>query len=228
MNPQDINIFITGQKYFGKLVYDMVKEQGYNIVGVSAPSTYSGKYDRLYHTAVRDKVVLVEAGKLNAESLPDNVDLIIAAHSHDFISKKTRLKTRFGAIGFHPSLLPLHRGRDAIYWSIKMNEKVTGGTVYWLTDNVDAGPIAAHDFCFIRSDDTASTLWRRELQPMGIRLFRKVLSDIQNGKIVMIPQEQELSTWEPSVVRPPLFRPDLTMIGSGPDGFQYVTLKNSN
>ena len=227
MNPQDINIFITGQKYFGKLVYDMVKQERYNIVGVSAPSTYTGKYDRLYHTAVRDKVVLVEAGKLNAESLPDNVDLIIAAHSHDFISKKTRLKTKFGAIGFHPSLLPLHRGRDAIYWSIKMNEKVTGGTVYWLTDNVDVGPIAAQDFCFIRSDDTASSLWRRELQSMGVRLFRKVLSDIQNGKIVMIPQEQELSTWEPSVERPPLFRPDLTMIGSGGDGFQYVTLKNS-
>ena len=99
----------------------MVKEQGYNIVGVSAPSTYTGKYDRLYHTAFRDKVALVEAGKLNAESLPDNVDLIIAAHSHDFISKKTRLKNEVWSHRFS-SFIAAITSRSGCYILVHQDE----------------------------------------------------------------------------------------------------------
>jgi len=76
-------------------------------------------------------------------ALPGGVDLILYAHSHDFIGAATRGKTRLGAMGYHPSLLPLHRGRDAVCWTLRMGDKVAGGSVYWLTDVVDGGPIAA-------------------------------------------------------------------------------------
>ena len=58
------------------------------------------------------------------------------------------------------------------------HDRVAGGTVYWLDDLVDGGPIAAQDWCFVRPDDTPSTLWRRELFPMGLRLIDQVLGDL--------------------------------------------------
>ena len=49
-----------------------------------------------------------------------------AAHSHDFIGRKTRALSRLGALGYHPSLLPLHRGRDAIRWAVHMRVRCLG------------------------------------------------------------------------------------------------------
>lgn len=38
---------------------------------------------------------------------------------------------------------------------------------------VDGGPIAAQDWCFIRPEDDARSLWSRELAPMGLRLRQR-------------------------------------------------------
>lgn len=154
-------------------------------------------------------------------------DLYVAAHSHDFIGRRSRSATRLGGVGFHPSLLPRHRGRDAVRWTIHMGDPIAGGSAYWLTDQVDGGPIAAQDWCFVRPGDDASTLWRRDLFPMGVRLLREVLRDLDQGRIVEVAQEEEVATWEPSWDRPPLYRPELPQIGSGVNGFTHHVTRDS-
>ena len=72
-----------------------------------------------------------------------------------------------------------------------------------------------------RPEDTAEDLWRRELFPLGLRLFDRVLADIAAGRIVRIPQRHDLATWEPALDREPLFRPELPQLGSL-DGFEVV------
>jgi methionyl-tRNA formyltransferase len=215
-----MRIFIAGQKAFGAAVFQLCRARGHQIVGVSAPEHRAGGAaaslpDRLRRAAEDAAVPWMPAGTLTAETLPDGVDLIVAAHSHDFIGLRARLRARLGGIGYHPSLLPLHRGRDAIQWALKMGERITGGSIYWLSDNVDAGDIAAQDWCFIRPRDDAEALWRRELFPVGLHLFDRVLDDLERGTVVAVPQDEALATWEPSWERPPLRRPDLLMLGDG-------------
>lgn len=222
-----MRIFLCGQKAFGAATLELLLRRGHTVVGVSSPAwkapyddlglifeSGDTKPDRLRWAAERAGVPWQMAGNLRAETLPSDTDLIIGAHSYDFIGRKTRAAARLGAIGFHPSLLPLHRGRDAIRWAIKMGDPVTGGTVYWMTDNVDAGPIAAQDFCFIRRGDSAEKLWRRDLFGMGIRLFDQTLTHIEGGRLVMIEQDESLATWEPSWGRQPLYRPELPALGT--------------
>ena len=231
-----MRVFICGQKLFGAEVYRLCRELGHDIAGVCAPgfrgtdsdipfhlASGSGMPpDRLREAAELDGVPYIASGYLDASRLPDGIDVILSAHSHDFIGRKTRLKAKLGAIGYHPSLLPLHRGRDAVRWALKMGDRVTGGSIYWLNDNVDAGPVAARDWCFIRPGDTPETIWRRDLFPMGIQLFRDVLTDLANGVIVAERQDEKLATWEPSWDRQPIYRPDLPQLGSGPDGYTVV------
>ena len=205
-----MNIYLCGQKYFGQKTLELLLRLGHTVRGVSAP-----RGDRLWTLAEDRGLPLLEAGRLKAETLPTDVDLIIAAHSHDFIGRTTRLRARLGAIGYHPSLLPLHRGRDAVRWAVRLHERVTGGSVYWLNDTVDGGPIAAQDWCFIGTSERAEDLWRDKLQPMGLRLFEKVLSDIGRGILVQVPQDEDLATWEPALGQPPIYRPDLPMLGAG-------------
>ena len=222
-----MRIYLCGQKTFGAETLLMLRRLGHEIVGVSAPrESRDGRTDRLWFAAAKFALPLLPAGELRAATLPEGVDLIVCAHSHDFVGRATREKSRLGGIGYHPSLLPLHRGRDAIRWTLKMGERVTGGTVYWLSDGIDAGSIAAQEWCFVRPGDTAQTLWRRELLPLGLRLFEQTLGDVEGGTLVQIPQDEALATWEPSFNPPPLRRPDLPMLGSGrEEGFRLVTTR---
>jgi methionyl-tRNA formyltransferase len=88
-----------------------------------------------------------------------------------------------------------------------MRERVTGGTVYWFTDQVDAGPIAAQDWCFVRPEWTAGDLWSDQLFTMGLRLFERVLQDLEESRVIARPQDESLATWEPSWDRAPMERP---------------------
>lgn len=229
-----MKVFIAGQKYFGRLVYEAVRGMGLDVIGVCSPAFRDERLrafvggpedrpDRLRDVADRDGVPWMEAGNLRAETLPGGVDLIIAAHSFDFIGRPTRDKCKLGAIGYHPSLLPLHRGRDAVRWTIRMGDRIAGGTVYWLNDTVDGGPVAAQDWCFVRPGWDAQKLWRNELQPMGVRLIAQTLADVRRGLLVRIPQDAALASWEPSINQPPLYRPELLQIGGAWEGYKVIT-----
>ena len=177
---------------------------------MSAPlEKYGGGEDGLHYYARNVGLPILTAGELRASTLPRDTDLIVCAHSHDFIGRKTRHALRIGAIGYHPSLLPLHRGRDAVKWTVRNGDRVTGGSVYWLNDTVDGGPVAAQDFCLVRPNDDARKLWQRELLPMGVRLVMQTLADIESGVIIRVPQDEALATWEPSLDAAPLHRPEL-------------------
>jgi len=206
-----MNVLLAGQKYFGRAVLEMMLGlPGIAVVAASAP--IAGE-DKLAIYASQKGVPLIPAGTLRARNVPHGTDLIVAAHSHDFISEKTRHRANYGAIGYHPSLLPIHRGRDAIRWAIHNRERITGGTVYWLTNGVDCGPVLAQRHVFIRPDDDPTTLWRRELLPLGLELLSGVLLEFaEKGPRPGVRQSQRLATWEPAFGVPPLHRPDLLML----------------
>jgi methionyl-tRNA formyltransferase len=197
-----MKVLLAGQKVFGAAALELLLHLGHEVVAVFAPPPKGDKVDRLASQALAFGIQ-PQSG-LTADKVPPGTDLIVTAHSHDYITSEALQRTTYGGIGYHPSLLPLHRGKDAIRWAIRMGDKVTGGTVYWLSDHVDGGPIAAQDWCFVRPGDDAMALWQRELAPMGLRLFRRALTDISSGNIVRIPQDESLATWEPSLDRPKL------------------------
>ncbi|MDN3621362.1 formyltransferase family protein [Polaribacter undariae] len=213
-----LSVFISGQKYFGEKVLEICLKHKIDVVGVCCP--LDDKY--IGRLAAINNIPIIPSGMLNGDTLPDGVDLGITAHSFDYIGKRTRYKARLGWIGYHPSLLPLHRGRSSIQWAIKMREPITGGTVFWLNSGIDRGDIAYQDFIFIDPKYTvmevnkaAKDIWREDLQPMGARLIEKALLDISKGIIIKAPQNSKLSTFEPSMDVKDVYKPDLLMLGDG-------------
>jgi methionyl-tRNA formyltransferase len=103
-----------------------------------------------------------------------------------------------------------------------MGDPVAGGSVYWLGEGVDAGPIAAQDFVFVGPGDTADSLWREKLFPLGLRLLESTLRDLDAGVIRRQRQDPAYATWEPSWGRAPLTRPDLLQLGALPEGMRVA------
>lgn len=224
-----MRILVSGQKQFGAAVFKLCLAEGHEVVAAASPA-FSSSYattgeqlsDRLRFAAEMAGVPWIPSEILRADSVPKGTDLIIAAHSHAFLGRKTRNRAALGAIGYHPSLLPLHRGRDAVRWALHMKERITGGTVFWLNDTLDGGPIAAQAHAFVRPGDTPTTLWREVLFPLGLRLLKRTLADLSVGRKVAIPQDNKLATWEPSWDRPPVYRPELPELANGPSRVQLT------
>src|SRR5437660_3554656 len=94
-----------------------------------------------------------------ASEIADGTDLIVTAHSHARVAREALAAARLGGIGYHPSLLPRHRGLAAVEWTIREGDPITGGTVYHLADRMDAGAIAAQEWCFVKKGETAPEVW---------------------------------------------------------------------
>ena len=193
-----MRLMIVGQKWMGAKLLEQCVADGHSVLGVAAPRDD----DALAICAAGFGIpVAVVERELRSIDVPKSCDVILAAHAHCFISALARDRARYGALGYHPSLLPRHRGRDAIRWAIHMRETQTGGTLYWMDDGADTGPIALQDWCHIGPEDTAAVLWRRDLAPMGLRLFRNGLALLEAGALPRDDQDDALATWEPSFNR---------------------------
>ncbi len=207
-----MKIFLCGQKSFGREVLKRLIADGHTITGAAVPPQEK-YYDKMHGLAVKERVpIIINAERLLSKDIPPGTDLIVAAHSHHFISQNTITKARMGAIGFHPSLLPRHRGRDAVRWTIAFGDPVAGGTVYWLDDKTDGGPVFSQRFIFVNRQWDYHELWRR-LFPIGIEMISAACKSIAKGDRAMAPQEEEYATWEPSFDVPRLYRPELIQLG---------------
>ena len=186
---------IVGQKWLAAELLRLCLARGDDVAAVSAPRMD----DRLAALATAEGIPVCQVPKrLTGEWVPAGVDVLLCANAHVFVTAEARGKARLGALGYHPSLLPRHRGRDAIRWALHMGDVVTGGTVYWLDDGADTGPIAAQDWCWVEPGDTPESLWRRVLGPMGLRLFDQVLAALDTGAVPSASQDTRMATWEPS------------------------------
>lgn len=67
-------------------------------------------------------------------------------------------------INIHPSLLPAFPGVDAQGQAIVYGVKLSGCTVHFVDENLDAGPIIVQRAVEVRADDDASTLAARILE----------------------------------------------------------------
>ena len=209
-----LNIVITGQKSFGRAVLKKLVEDGHNIVGV-AVAPQGRQKDRMVGLAMKYQIpILAEADKLTSRMIPDNTDLIISAHSWWLVSDQILNKCRYGGIGFHPSLLPRHRGQDAVRWTIKMHDPVGGGTIYKLDNKTDGGKIVSQKLLMIKPKWNYHEYWEK-LFPIGVKMVSDAVKkiEIDDGIKNVQPQDEDCATWEPSFKRPRLKRNELLRLG---------------
>lgn len=196
-----MRLTLVGSRYFGALVFDALVKDGVEIAQVVAPAAD----DRLALAgAARGiPVHLLENPKVvPGAAIPDGTDLIVAAHTHARISDEALARSRLRGVGYHPSLLPRHRGIAAVEWTIIAGDPIAGGSVYHLADGWDAGAIAAQDWCFVGKGETARELWERALVPMGLALLKRVVRHAAaHGALPATAQDERFATRAPMIRR---------------------------
>lgn len=196
-----MKITLVGSRYFGATVFDALRKDGVDIARVVAPAAD----DRLALAAKGAGVpvhVLDDPKLVPGEAIAEGTDVIVAAHTHARVNDEALARARLGSIGYHPSLLPRHRGIAAVEWTVLEGDPIAGGSVYHLADGWDAGAIAAQDWCFVKKGETARELWERALAPMGLRLLTQVLRHAaEHGALPAYRQDEQFATRAPMIRR---------------------------
>ena len=195
-----MRITLVGSRHFGVTTLEMLRQHGVEIAAV----VVADADDRLAIAARAAGIpVTVQANPklVAANEIANGTDLIVTAHSHARISKEAVAAARLGGIGYHPSLLPRHRGIAAIEWTIREGDPIAGGTVYHLADRMDAGAVAAQEWVFVKKGETARELWERALAPLGIKLLGEVIDYAKAHKTLPAkPQDEQFATKAPSLL----------------------------
>ena len=191
---------LVGSRFFAASVFEALRrEEGIEFTGIVAPAAD----DRLALAANTAGVavhVLENPKIVPGHAIAEGTELIIAAHTHARVSDEALARSRLGGVGYHPSLLPRHRGIAAVEWTILEGDPIAGGSVYHLADGWDAGAIAAQDWCFVKKGETARELWERALAPMGLTLLSRVVHQARaQGCLPAFPQDPAFATRAPMI-----------------------------
>ena len=194
-----MRITLVGSRHFGVTTFNTLRQHGVDIIRVVVHDAE----DRLAASAKAagiEVVVQADPKFVTASEIAPNSDLIVTAHSHARVTREALAAAKLGGIGYHPSLLPRHRGIAAIEWTIKEGDPIAGGTVYHLADRMDAGAIAAQEWVFVKKGETARELWERSLAPLGQKLLGDVIDYAKGHKSLPAkPQDEQFATNAPAL-----------------------------
>jgi phosphoribosylglycinamide formyltransferase-1 len=121
-------------------------------LGVNAVCIPSKGLDR----EVYDRMLIEELER-------NRVDLVCLAGYMRLLSATFVRRFPERILNIHPSLLPSFPGLDAQHQAVSHGVKISGCTVHFVDEGLDAGPIILQCAVEVRDDDTADTLSARIL-----------------------------------------------------------------
>ncbi|MSQ30403.1 MAG: methionyl-tRNA formyltransferase [Dehalococcoidia bacterium] len=195
-----MRIVLFGQSAFGKDVFEALRAAGEEVVGVSTPAG-SPRLDPLFEAASIAGVPIIETPALRRDGPFEQYvalkpDLLVFTLVTDIVRRRVLDAATHGAIEYHPSLLPLHRGRTPMNWAIVSGAERTGLTIFWVDEGIDTGPVLLQREVEIDPADSVGTLYFDHLYPMGVEALVEATCLVREGAAPRIPQNHALATYE--------------------------------
>lgn len=198
-----MRIALIGSQDFGKVALEAFLERGDEVVAVFCPpdNPKATKPEILKETALARGLNILQFPSLKmpeaANAMRDsNADICVMAYVLQFVPQALVKIPRFGAIQYHPSLLPKYRGPSAIGWSIALGETKTGLTIFRPSDGLDEGEIILQKEVRIGPDDTLGQVYFNHLFPLGIAALLEAADLVAAGKHQEIVQDESQANYE--------------------------------
>ena len=197
-----MKIVLIGQAAFGAKALEALLENGETVVAAYAPPDRGGKADPLKEAALKRGVAVYQPKTYRDDEVYREFtglapDLVVLAFVTSIIPGRFFAAAARGAICYHPSLLPRHRGASAINWAVIMGDTRTGLTIFWPDSGIDTGPILLQKEIEIDPDDTTGSLYFNHLFPMGVEAIAESVKLIREGSAPKIVQSGVGATYEP-------------------------------
>lgn len=187
----------------------LIDEEGIEVVAVvTQPDRKVGRKQKLTpppvkQLAQKEGLLVLQAERLRGSEAEQKIvdlapDLIITAAYGQIVSRKVLQATRLGAVNLHGSLLPKYRGAAPIQYALRNGEEVTGITLMYMSEQMDAGDIIAQATIAIEEDDDAGSLFDK-LSLLARDLLLSQLGDLFNQTNQRIAQDETQVSYAPMI-----------------------------
>lgn len=167
-------------KLFFKDIFNPSKDysfiKSFNLKEIKAQSVNSSQF-------------IKQVEKLN----PDMI--IVGSWSEKF---KKDILDKFICVNFHPALLPKNRGANPYFWSIYLNQSVSGLTAHFMNEKFDRGDILLQEAITISENETGESLKDKTTKLAAI-MVQDLLNLFDENNLQPIKQNEEFATYEPQI-----------------------------
>ena len=197
-----LRILFMGSSSFAVPSLAALEKTSHTIVGVfTAPDKPQGRGKHLGTSAVKQYaesrgLAIYQPPRLRApevqtllKSLRPDLQIVVAFRK---LPQQIWDFPAMGSVNLHASLLPAYRGAAPIHWALIRGEKQTGITTFFITEQIDTGPILLQAEVAIAADDTLASLHDRMSQ-QGADLLLRTVAGLAEGKLVSRPQASALA-----------------------------------
>lgn len=171
---------------------------------VTQPEKPKGRGRRLAEPPVAEAakalgLTVIQPARLKAPDVISRLqrlapDVIVTVAYGKIIPKDILDLPPLGCINLHPSRLPKYRGASPIPRAIEAGEAMTGVTIMYQSEALDAGDIILQRDVPIDASDTARTLEDR-LARIGAEVLVEALTLIAEGRAPRTPQDEAAATY---------------------------------
>lgn len=144
---------------------EKARQRGLEAVVIPSKGRQREEYDREVVALLKEK----------------KIDLVCLAGFMRLLSPYFVSEFRQRILNIHPALLPAFPGLEAQKQALEWGVKVSGCTVHFVDENLDAGPIVAQAVVPVRDDDTDETLSARILCEEH-RIYTEAINIVLGGE----------------------------------------------
>lgn len=137
--------------------------------------------------AARHGVEILATPNANGDAVIERVrtlnpDFIFVIGWSRLVGETLRACATKGVLGYHPAPLPKGRGRSALAWTILLGMRETAGSLFWIDEGVDSGPIAAQQGFALAPRVDLPTLYDQHMVALK-EMFGDLLTRLKAGEI---------------------------------------------
>ena len=136
--------------------------------------------------------------KINAPEVIERLqeakpDILFVFGFSQLISPELIACARLGAVGVHPSPLPIGRGRHPLIWTLINDLKQGALSFFWIDSGADTGDLLWQNSFAITDDDDAGTLMEK-IKNLASKAIPQFLASLEMGAAQRIPQDETKAT----------------------------------
>ena len=203
-----MKIIFMGTPQFAVPILEEIAKHHEVVLVVTQPDQYHFRRKEMVFSPVKEWAVanhypVFQPEKIRIDYQPIldlEVDLIITAAYGQFVGETVLNHPRYKAINIHGSLLPKYRGGAPIQRALMNGEDKTGITIMYMAKKMDAGDILAKEELPILDSDNQDTLFTK-LSELAVTMIPRVLSDLEKGLIVPMPQNESEVSYAPNLTK---------------------------
>lgn len=148
-----------------------------------------------------NKLYDIKGNSVNGEEFLNEIEklkpdlIIVGSWAEKF---REKILNKVTCVNFHPALLPKNRGANPYFWSIYLNQKISGLTIHFMDSKFDTGDIILQEAITIDENETGGSLKDKTVRLARV-MVREFLDLYDKKQIQPIVQNENYASYQKQI-----------------------------